>query len=154
MNTHPSSLLALSQHIPNCLVIQYADVTQLIHTGNINNIQDLVHRGKMILSQAKRYFHLNGLLLNTSKTQCMFVGSRGLKSQIPANTCLRVDETNIFPSCSLKIFGIYFYSHMAFNTYVNKISKKIFSTILYINSSLSLSLSLSPSHHYTTRPPQ
>ena len=125
----------LSQHIPDCLVIQYADDTQLIHTGEITSIYDLVHRGEVALSQAKGYFHLNGLMLNTTKTQCMFVGSKGLISQIPPNTCLQVDDTNIFPSSSLKNLGVYFDSHMTFNTHVNKISKKIFSTILYINRS-------------------
>ncbi len=89
----------------------------------------------MALSQAKRYFNSNGLLLNTTKTQCMFVGSKGVISQIPANTCLQVDDTNILPSNSLKNLGIYFASHMTFNTHVNKISKKILSTILYINRS-------------------
>ncbi len=125
----------LAQHIPDCLVIQYADDTQLIHTGTITNIHDLVHRGEVALSQAKRYFNSNGLLLNTTKTQCMFVGSKGVISQIPPNTCLQVDDTNILPSNSLKNLGIYFDSHMTFNTHVNKISKKILSTILYINRS-------------------
>ena len=125
----------LSQHIPDSLIIQYADDTQIIHTGNINNINDLVHRGEVALSQAKRYFHSHGLLLNTTKTQCMFVGSKGLISQIPPNTCLQVDNTSIFPSSSLKNLGIYFDSHMTFNTHVSKISKKVFSTVLYINRS-------------------
>lgn len=125
----------LSQHIPDCQVIQYADDTQLIHTGEVANIQDLVHRGEVALSQAKAYFHMNGLLLNTTKTQCMFVGSRGLISQIPPDTCLQVDHTNILPSSSLKNLGVYFDSHMTFNTHINKINKKIFSIILYINKS-------------------
>ncbi len=123
----------LSQHIPDCLIIQYADDTQLIHTGNINSINDLVHRGETSLRQAKSYFNANGLLLNTTKTQCMFIGSSGLISQIPPNTCLQVDGNNIFPSNHLKNLGIYFDSHMTFDTHVNKIHKKIFSTILYIN---------------------
>ncbi len=58
----------LSQHIPDCLVIQYADDTQFIHTGNISNIHDLVHGGEATLFEDKRYFHVNGLMLNTTKT--------------------------------------------------------------------------------------
>ncbi len=92
----------LSEHIPDCMVIQCADDTQFIHTGNISNIHDLVHRGEATLSQAKRYFHVNGLMLKTTKTQWMFVGSKGLISQIPPNTCLQVDQTNIFPWRFLK----------------------------------------------------
>ncbi len=101
----------LSQHTPDCLVIQYADDTQLIHTRNISYIHDLVHRGEVSLSQARRYFHVNEILLNTTTTQCMFVGSKGLISQIPLNTCLQVDQTNIFPSSSLKNLDIYFDSY-------------------------------------------
>ena len=37
-------------------------------------------------------------MLNTSKTSCMFVGCRGLTSQIAPDTCLRVDGTPIVPS--------------------------------------------------------
>ena len=123
----------LSRHIPNCLVIQYADDTQLIHRGNTNNIQDLIQRGEETLAQTKRYFHLNGLLINTKKTQCMFVGTKGHISQIPPNTCLQVDGIKTFPSTSFKNLGIYFDSHMTFYTHVNNLSRKLFNTILYIN---------------------
>ncbi len=52
-------------------------------------------------------------------TQCIFVGSRGLISRIPPNTNFRVD-------------GVYFDSHMTFNSHVDKISGNIFNTLLYI----------------------
>ena len=123
----------LSQHISDCLIIQYADDTQFVHTGPVDMLQDLVQRGEETLSRAKHYFNSNGLLLNTNKTQCMFAGSRGLISQIPPNTILQVDDTTIVPSSSLKNLGIYFDQYMTFETHVNKISGKIFSTILYIN---------------------
>ncbi len=60
------------------------------------------------MSRAKHYFNSNGLLLNANKTQCMFVDSRGLISQIPPNTTLQVDGATIVPSSLLKNPGIYF----------------------------------------------
>ncbi len=39
----------LSQHISGCLIIQYADDTQFLHTGSINSIDDLVRRGEETL---------------------------------------------------------------------------------------------------------
>ncbi len=57
----------LSQYAPDCLVIQYADDTEFIHTGHTKRIQDLIHRGEETLLKAKRYFQLNGLMLNTKK---------------------------------------------------------------------------------------
>ncbi len=123
----------LSQCISDCFIIQYADDTQFIHTGSIDRLQDLIHRGEETMLRAKYYFNSNGLLLNTNKTQCMFVGSRGLISQIPSNTTLQVDGATIVPSSSLKNLGIYFDQNMTFDSHVNKISGKIFSTIIYIN---------------------
>ena len=123
----------LSQYLSDCLILQYADDTQFIHTGRIDRLEDLIRKGEETLSKAKRYFNSNGLLLNTKKTQCMFIGSRGLISQIPPNTTLRVDGATIIPSSSLKNLGIYFDQHMTFDSHVNKISGKIFSTIIYIN---------------------
>lgn len=123
----------LSQHISDCVIIQFADDTQFVHTGQVDMLQDLVQRGEETLSSAKHYFNSNGLLLNTNKTQCMFVGSRGLISQILPNTILQVDDTTIVPTSSLKNLGIYFDQYMTFETNVNKISGKILSTILYIN---------------------
>ncbi len=66
----------------DCQVIQYADDTQFIHTGDINDIQGLISRGEECISKAKLYFNKNGQLLNA---QCMFVGTRGLLSQIPSD---------------------------------------------------------------------
>ncbi len=85
------------------------------------------------MSGAHHYFNSNGLLLNAKKTQCMFVSSRELMSQILPNTTLHVDGATIVPSSSLKNLGIYFDQTMSFDSHVNKISGKIFSTILYIN---------------------
>ena len=36
----------LSQHVSDCLVIQYADDTQFIHPGNIDRIHDLICSGE------------------------------------------------------------------------------------------------------------
>ncbi len=38
----------LSQYTQDCLVIQYADNTQFIHTRRINRLQELVHREKKL----------------------------------------------------------------------------------------------------------
>ncbi len=73
----------LSQYLSDCLVIQHADDAQFINTGNIDRIQDLIRRGQETLSTAKRYFQLNGFMLSTKTTQCMFIGSRGMTSQTP-----------------------------------------------------------------------
>ncbi len=97
----------LSRHTPDCLVIQYTDDTWLIHTGSIVTFTMLFTR-EVTPSRGEGYFHVNGLLLNTTQTQCMFVGRKGLISQTPPNTCLQAGQTNIFPSSSLKKFRYLF----------------------------------------------
>ena len=123
----------LSLTTTDCLVIQYADDTQFIHTGTIENIQDLIKKSETTLSKIKEYFHLNGLMLNTSKTQCMFVGSRFHIAQIPRDTCIQVDNTSIVPSTSIKNLGVYFDSYMQFDTHITHICKKSVGNIMFIN---------------------
>ena len=123
----------LLSFLPNCEMIQYADDTQFIHTGNIDDINDLISKSEETIKLAKTYFHRNGLMLNTKKTQCMFVGTRGLLSKIPPDTHLLVDGNTITPSTSLKNLGVHFDSHLLFDTHITEISKKVFGTIMYVN---------------------
>ncbi len=59
----------------DCKIIQYADDTQFVHTGDINNIEDLIRNGEGDIAKVKLYFNMNGLVLNAKKNQCMFVGT-------------------------------------------------------------------------------
>ncbi len=75
---------------------------------------------------------MNGLMLNTSKTQCMFVGTRGLLSQIVVDTHLSVDNARIEPTDNIKNLGINFDKHMTFEKYIDKTSTKILNTVIHI----------------------
>ena len=123
----------LIHNISDCLVVQYADDTQFIHTGSIDDIEDLMYRSAATFKIAKDYFNENGLLLNTKKTQCMLVGSRGYISKIPPNTCLKVDGDEIAPSDTLKNLGIYFDKHMTFEKHMSNVTRKSFGTLIYVN---------------------
>ncbi len=123
----------LSHHIKDCLIIQYADDTQFVHTGTVNNIQDLLKRSEDSLSKVKEYFHLNGLILNTNKAQCIFIGTRGQIIQIPSDTSVKADGANIVTSTSVKNLGIHFDNFMQFDTHITHICKKSVGTIMYIN---------------------
>ena len=85
------------------------------------------------MRQATQYFYRNGLLLNTNKTKCMFIGSRGLISQIPSTLHMNVGGSQISPCNSLNILGVHFDTYMQFDTHINEICKKTYGTILYIN---------------------
>ena len=107
------------------MVIQYADDTQFIQTGDINDIQSLIRRGEESKKKAQLYFYKNGLMLNANDTQCMFVGTRGLLSQIHPDTLCKSIEI----SCKfLKNLDIHFD-----NVHINELSRKIYRTIMYVN---------------------
>ncbi len=108
----------LSDFTTDCQVIQYADDTQIIHTGTIDNTKELIGRAEETLSRLKLYFHINGLLLNTSETQCMFIGSREHIAQIPRNTHIHVGNSTIVPTSSMKNLGVWFDNCLQFDSRV------------------------------------
>ncbi len=113
----------VSHYIRDCLILQYADGTQFAHTGTVNNIEGLLKRSEATLSKVKEYFQLNGLMLNRNKTQSIFIGTRGHITQIPSDTSVKVDGTNIVPSTSLKNLGIYFDNYKQIDTHITHICK-------------------------------
>lgn len=78
-------------------IIQYADNTQLVHTGTVNALPHLLTVEQGTLSLAKAYLNKNVLLLNENKTQCIFVGSRQLVKKICSNTTINFDNTSVIP---------------------------------------------------------
>ncbi len=97
------SMLMIFQTISKTIIVQYADDTQLLHTGNINNLQGLISDAQNTLTQTKKFFNRNGLLLNVKKKkkknpQCIFIGSRNYISSIPDGIKPCLDECYIFPS--------------------------------------------------------
>ncbi len=94
----------LSEEIKECFLIQYADGTQYLETGTLDSLPQLIHDTQQTLSKIKHYFNKNCLLLNSMKTQPIFIGSRALISKIPGNTTIRAEEASIHPSKSVKTY--------------------------------------------------
>ncbi len=86
----------------------------------------VVHDTEQTLLKIKHYFNKNGLLLNSMKTQSIFIGSRALISKIPGNTTIRVGEASILSSKSVKNLGLHFDNYMSFDVHVTEMSKKSF----------------------------
>ncbi len=96
-------------------------------------VPQLIHDTEQTLIKIKHYFNKNGLLLNSMKTQCIFIGSRALISKIPGNTTIRAGEASILPSKSVKNLGLHFDNYMSFDVHVTEMSKKVSGTLMYIN---------------------
>ena len=116
-----------------CFLAQYADDTQLILTGTINELRELVRQAELTLTTAKTFFQMNGLMVNETKTQCMFVGSRQYISKIPKDLTIKFGNNHIVPSTYVKNLGVYMDQYLLYDIHINKITKKITGTLLYLN---------------------
>ncbi len=104
----------------NCFLVQYADDTQFLHSGTIDNLEKLIEDSEKTLSQCKMFYLNNGLMFNSAKTQCIFNGYHQLLSRIPPNTTVNFDGNVIYPSKHVKNLGVYFDRQMLFDVHINE----------------------------------
>ncbi len=97
----------VADHITDCLLVQYADDTQFLHTNTVDNLNVLIGNTESTLLRLKSYFLRNCLLLNPAKTQCIFIGNRQLLSLVPPDTRISFDGDSIHPSTHVKNLGVY-----------------------------------------------
>ncbi len=72
-------------------------------------------------------------MLNSQKTQCLFVGTRAQTKHIPENNVIMFDNTLITPSKYVKNLGIYMDCNLSFDKLINEIYKKVMGTLLFLN---------------------
>ena len=116
-----------------CLMVQYADDCQFLIKGRVDDIKDIITQAEGVLKKAKGYFDRNGLLINASKTQCIFVGSRQNISKIPSDTCINFDDSKIIPSSSVKNLGVHIDRFMTFEVHIEEMRKKLIGILIYLN---------------------
>ena len=117
----------------DCLLVQYADDSQILITGSIYELPLLIKKAEEILEMAKHYFERNGLNVNESKTKFMFIGSRQYISQIPEDTVINFNGYEIEKSECVKNLGVYFDPYMLFDKHISEICKKVNGTLIYLN---------------------
>ena len=121
------------QYIRDCLLVIYADDTQIMLTGEIDKINELLQKAKDVLTTAKAYLNINGLLLNENKTRLIFFGSRQYIASIPDNTNLKFGNVTLTPSQNVKNLGVPMDSYLTFNVHIDEKQKKATDILLYIN---------------------
>ena len=123
----------LPQYIRDCLLVLYADDTQILLTGEPNEINDLIKKAENVLITAQNYFNSNGLLLNAGKTQFIFFGSRHFISRIPDNVSIKFNNLILTPSQKVKNLGVLMDSNMTFSAHVDELRRKVIGTLFYLN---------------------
>ncbi len=86
------------------------------------------------LRNMKQYFLLNGLMLNSKKTQCIFIGNRQQLSLIPPDTFINCDGEQIYSSTHVKKcnLGVYIERHMLFNVHISEVNIKVMGILMSI----------------------
>ena len=118
---------------PACILVQFADDSQIVHSGTTDKIDELVKDAELTLSKVKKYFDKNGLMVNASKTQIIFIGSRQNIAKIPKDITVRFDNKDISPSLYVKNLGVYFDRFMTFEHHIDETYKKTMGTLMYLN---------------------
>ncbi len=121
------------EFVTDCKLVQYADGTHFLHSDSLDNLDTLIKNAEITLTKAKEYFLVNGLMVNPTKTQCIFIGSRQLLSHIPENVKIQFDGTSICPSAHVNNLGLHMDRYMMFDKHVNELTKKALGTLIYIN---------------------
>ena len=115
----------------NGFVVQYADDTQFLHSSTINNLDQLIKDTEETLAQCRMYYLKNGLMFNSCKTQCIFIGNRQLLCHIPPNTTVNFNGNIIYPSKHVKNLGVYFDRHMLFDVHISELNKKVMGILMF-----------------------
>ncbi len=116
------------EHITESTLVQYADDTQFVHYDSLRNIYKIIEKAERTLAKAK-----NGLIINPSKTQCIFIGSNHLMAQIPDNISNDFDGTSIFPSTHVKNLRLHMGRYMVFDTHISELTKRMISMLSFIS---------------------
>ncbi len=122
----------LHAHV-DCFLVQYADDTQFLHSGTMDDLNKIIKDTEDTHAKCRDYYLKNGLMFNSSKTQCIFIGNRQLLSNIPHNTTINFNGNIIHPSKHVKNLGMYIHRFMVFDVHICELNKKAMGILLYIS---------------------
>ncbi len=123
----------LRKAITDCGLVQYADNTQLVHTSSVDALPDLIEKAEITLSLGKKYFSANGLMLNSNKTQCIFIGTRPLIRRLPQDIKINFDSASTTPSTHVKHLGVIMACHLNSDVHIHEMYKKAMGHLLFVN---------------------
>ncbi len=86
----------------DCFLVQCADDTQFLHSGTIENHNEIIKSTEDTHAKCRDYYLKNGLMFSSSKTQYIFKGNRQLVSNILPNTTINFNGNAIYPSKHVK----------------------------------------------------
>ncbi len=96
----------------------------VLHQGHLENVHEITNQAGTALKRPRLIFFLNDLMLNSGKTQCIFIGSRLMRSRIPENVVVQFDGASISPCSNVKNLGLHMDRYLTFETHISETSKR------------------------------
>lgn len=129
-NIYVNDLNSVSQ---DSKLVQFADDAQFLCTGTVDDLETLVRQAEATLGRAIQYFSENGLKINSSKTKCIFIGSRNYVDRIPDAIEIKVGLSSIKPSSTVNNLGVTMDSVLSFENHMEKICAKASGVLYFLN---------------------
>ena len=95
-----------------------------------NNRASVTKAGVICLESVNRWLVANKLTLNTTKTEFMLIGSRQKLKTISRSPSLSTNGTPIDQVTTTKSLGVYIDENLSWGNHINKLAKKIASSIV------------------------
>ena len=115
----------LSLFADDAVVVQYADDTQLLVSGQKSQLTLTIARLERVLASLDDWFRFNGLKVNAEKTQLMLFGSQQNLRTIPQFT-VKFRDHFLIPCSEAKNLGLVFDRTLSWNSHVSLVSKRCF----------------------------
>ena len=113
----------LPSNIPSCLSIMYADDTTLISAAS--SLDEVKTLAQQSILAATNWFSINRLIVNSKKSNILFVGSTQKNQNINSDFTVALGSTLIDRSTEIKLLGVIMDQHLNFASHVSHLVKKI-----------------------------
>jgi hypothetical protein len=110
----------------------YADDIQLFATAKPCELLNVIKQLESCISDVSKWLTLSDLALNSTKSELIVIGTKPVLSKCP-QIQIRIGQSLIKPSDTVRNLGILLDKHMSLENHVNSVSRSAFSHIRLIS---------------------
>lgn len=114
---------ALPLVVRHCLLVLFADDSQLCKSGDVSRLTDMVTQLQLDLTAVIHWMKCNGMKLNLQKTQMIIMGSAANLAKVGQLT-IEVEGVQIFSQDQIKSLGLTIDSKLSWYNHINMLSRK------------------------------
>lgn len=115
------------------IAVQFADDAQFLHSQKIENLATLVRQMECTMERVNKYFTENGLKVNSSKTQFIFIGSRQYIDRLPKDLTLKVGSSHLNVNSSVKNLGLVMDNYLSFDKHIENLCNRANGLLFFLN---------------------